>query len=154
MTDLKKVFSGFGIFLLAVFATSIGYQMLSATYDVVNSPTDPNNAAIGDTLEGIFWFVLIAAWIVGVFIIPAIMYHEGLTQPSPTEIPKIAKGALGILIFIFGILITTQAWYMTTTITNIMDTPLQKIIFWLGLLFNWTALIIITPYYLIADARS
>lgn len=152
MTNMKKVFSGFGIFLIAIFATSIGYQMMSAVFDITNEATDTNR--IGDTIEGIFWFVLIIAWIMGVFVIPAILYHQGLTEQTQDEIPKIGKAILAILIFIFSIILTTKAWYMTTTITSIMDTDIQIIIFWLGLLFNWLAITIITPYYLITDARQ
>lgn len=152
MTDIKKIGTGFGIFITAIFVNLLGYVVLDALFPVVNATGDTN--AIGNTWEGTFWFVLIIIWILGIFVLPAIFYYQGITEEDET--PKIAKGALGILTFLIGMIASVKLWFIATAISNILQnyTTILVIIFWIGLLFNWAACVLVAPYYMVADARQ
>lgn len=151
MTNIAEIGKGFGIFVIAVFISLLGYVVLNAIFPVVNDATDTN--AIGDGWEGTFWFVLIIIWIAGIFVLPGAQYYKGITEED--DIPKVVKGALGVLMFLIGMIITIKLWFMATAIADILSshTQILTIVYWMGLLFNWATCILITPYYMIADAR-
>lgn len=151
MANLTKIGQGFAIFFVSIIMTSLMYLMLTSLFDAVNATGDAN--AVGNTIEGIFWFTTFIIWVLGVIAIPCYLYYQGTTEKD--EQPPMIKATIGVLLFIFGILLTIQGYDLITgTITDLMDTAIQRIIFWLGFIINWSALVIIIPYYLVADARS
>lgn len=42
----------------------------------------------------------------------------------------------------------------TSVIQSFMESTLQIILFWLALIMNWATVVLIAPYYMIADARN
>lgn len=152
MTDIKKIATGFGIFIIAIFVSLLGYVVLDALFPIVNAAGDSN--AIGDGWEGTFWFVLIIIWIVGIFVLPGTFYYQGITEQD--DIPKVIKGAMGILVFTIGMIASVKLWFMATAISDILSnyTAILVILFWIGLLFNWATCILVAPYYMVADARQ
>lgn len=152
MADILKIGKGFATFIGGIFLSLLGYVILNAIFPIVNATGDAN--AIGNGWEGMFWFILIIIWIAGIFVLPAIFYYQGITEED--DIPPPAKGAIGILIFIFGMIATVKLWFMATAISEILSnyTTILVIVFWIGLLFNWATCVLIAPYYLVADARK
>lgn len=150
MTNLLKIGKGFALFLICILATSLFYTMFTVIFESVNDPTD--TAAVGDTIEGIFWFIIIIVWILGTLVLPAALYYEGITEKD--ELNPVVKGSIGVLLFIFGMLLTIKAYYLTTVIQSFMDSTIQIILFWLALIMNWATIVLIAPYYMIADARN
>lgn len=59
----------------------------------------------------------------------------------------ILKIAGCIIWFLTGILLTYKGAYMITIISQNIDSPLAKAIYWTGFILMWTLTIIITPLY-------
>lgn len=150
MVNLAYITKGVGVFLATVFISILAYQLILVLAGVVNDVSDEN--AIGDSIEAIIWFGVILVWVLGTLAIPAHYYYKGLTEED--DLSPISKSLIGIIIFIFGILLTVKGWYLAPAIASFLDTTLQIILFWIGLILTWATIVIATPFYCILDATQ
>lgn len=146
--DLKKVGTGIVSFFSGVFLMMIILPVMNPIMTALNAGT----YAIGDSAEATIWVGVILLWALLTIILPAYCIHTGIS----TDIGK-SKGLKLItagLIFFFSIMITYQAWFMLTGISDAMTTNAQRAFYWTGLITNWIMITIITPAYLIWDSTK
>lgn len=99
--------------------------------------------------ESYLWLGVILGWVIIGVVMPA---FYTITTLRNAQLDKRKEYIiLGILMFIFGILITIKAWYMAGAVATLIINPLGLAIFWIGLAINWIMWVLVTPIYLIVN---
>lgn len=63
-------------------------------------------------------------------------------------------GITGILLAVFGILLTIAGWFWIPAFDSFFEIDLMRGIFWIGLLTTWISAFVITPYTLIVGGKG
>lgn len=134
----------------AVVLYGIGVIIMLFSQHLIQPFTDAlDNLEVNTTFASYLWLGVILIWIMLCVVMPTFYTVELLRNTSENK----SRGhiIIGVLVFIFGILITIKAWYMTDIIADNLTNDFALVLFWVGLITNWVMWVIITPYYLITS---
>lgn len=146
--NLGSIAKAIGSWVAGVFILLILLPLTTELMTTLNSGT----LAVGDTIEGIIWVGVILIWALTSIVLPIYFMNAGAREED--NIPNAVKVIAGTLIFFFSIMITYQAWFMLTGISNAMTSTTQQAFFWIGLIANWITITLIVPTYLIMEGTG
>lgn len=153
MADLKKVISGTAIFLASFFGSIILFNFITYLTPVGDILQADYSSVDNTTIGGLAWLAFIIISLLGMIVIPTFLTIEGLRDEDKQQHPY-AMMLAGVLIFIFGIMITVKGWYMLDALASATTENYILTLYWIGLLLAWAELIIITPAYLIIKGQT
>lgn len=144
MVDTKEIIKGGVIFFIATFLNVILYYTIPPIMETMNGLFS------NESLTQVVWYGTIILMITMMTIVPSYFIIKGLT--TKTEQNKLTTIMTGIIFLLFGIAIIIKGWYMISTITGMINSPLILVLFWIGLITIFIEIIIITPIYCAFEA--
>ena len=139
--NLIALIKSFTSFIIGSLIIMIGYPLVDELLTALSTGT----YALSSTTQGIIWLGLILTWVGSTIIMPVYWITTSLREQD--NYPSFVKIIIGVLVFFFSILLTTQGWFMVTAVADAFTTTTQTVFFWIGFLINWSLITLVTPIY-------
>lgn len=149
MVNLSKVFKGGGLFFISIILITLSEVILTPLLEALDGIISISS------LDSLVWGIVVAIWVFMGCVVPIYLIIEGLKEENTN--PSFMKAILGVMFFLFMIVLTVKGWFMVSVIPNTIATvstsstavSLITAMYWIGFTLIWGMITIATPIMVI-----